>query len=173
MCKCLLGKSENACPQRGCIQTYYYFLCVCVDVCPLEATEAPSISTRRTSVEAPWFHLHSTLFTSKADLCSWSLVVAYVLWLPGRGLWTNWKYRRVPGTRHQVRTIHQKTEYIYEKYRFCTGSFTCRIPLNGYINAYIAFVTYLWRTWGNICIHLVVIISYASFHLLFTVYTIF
>ena len=64
-------------------------------------------------MEASCLHLHPALLASKAGWGSWSSMVAYML-LPGSGLRSNWEYRRVPSTGHQVRTIDENAEYMYE-----------------------------------------------------------
>ena len=52
-------------------------VCVCLELCPSNATKAQPISTPTVSMEAPCLHLHSPLLASKAIL--WSLVVICTL----------------------------------------------------------------------------------------------
>ena len=65
----------------GLLHTNYYFpcLCVCLELCPSNATKAQPISTPTVSVDAPYLHLHSPLLASKSVLSWWSLVVVCTL----------------------------------------------------------------------------------------------
>ena len=82
VCRCLWEHSENVGPQRGFI-THQLLLppsvCVCLELCPSNATKAQPISTPTVSMEAPCLHLHSPLLASKSVLSWWSLVVVCTL----------------------------------------------------------------------------------------------
>ena len=59
-------------------------VCLCIDVCPSHTTHAQTISTRATSVEAPYFALHPPLPASETVLSLWSLVVICALIARGK-----------------------------------------------------------------------------------------
>ena len=96
----------------------------------------------------------------------------------GRGMFFNYQgevqaITRIIGCSHLVpRAIYESTVYMYENIEYVQVPEDPLCNTYGYMNAYVPFVTYVWRTWENICIYLVAMILYAFLHLLrFTEFT--
>ena len=121
----------------------------------------------RASVEAPYLHFHSPLLAPKAVLNSWRMVVVHTLItreLPAVTGITGW-YHLVP------RTIYESTVHMYENIGYFQVPGDHLYNTYEYMNAYAPSVTYVWRTWDNIGIYLVLII-HDFLRFLFTVYII-
>ena len=149
-----------------------FFLSLCIRVCWCvyalrfipNATNAQLISTLAASVEASYLHLHSPLLASKAVLSSWSLVVINMCStcqgeVPAETGITGW-YQLVP------RPIYVRVYFGMKRYQVHL------YHTHEYINAYVPFVTYVWRTCFCCCCTHFLDRGVDDFvHLLFTLYT--
>ena len=90
--------------------------CVCIELCPSNATNAPPISTLAASVEAPYLHLHPPLPAFKDVLSSCRLVV--VCALITREKFQPYFRQAPPGTTHCIR---EHRTYV-RQHRVCTGT---------------------------------------------------
>ena len=95
-------------------------VCVCIELCPSNATKAPSISTLTASVEAPYLHFHFPLPAYEDVSSSWRLVVVCALITtvqPSLGSQAGTSLVP-PGITHYIREHHM---YVRD-YRVCTGT---------------------------------------------------
>ena len=124
--------SENVCPQRWLITIklllFPLSVCVCIDLCPPNATKAIPISAMTPSVEASYLYLHPPLPASKAVSSSWRLVVVYALINTGVTGITS-MYQADTTWNH---ALYTRAQYIctniYGMYRY--QRFACRIRIN-------------------------------------------
>ena len=98
------------------------------------------------SVEAPCLHLHLPLLASKAVLSSWSLVMICALIARGK-LKTEQKFQAGTSSYFQAGTSSYHALYKYDNIGYVEVPEDHLFNTYEYMNAYVPFMTYVWRTW--------------------------
>ena len=111
------------------------------EVCPSNATERRWFLTPRTSVEASSLHLRSSLLVPQAVMSLWSLMVIFAPiargeFKPKLGFQASTSSCHALYKSDNIGYVEVPEDYLYNT--------------NEYINAYVAFGTYVCRTWEHI-----------------------
>ena len=134
--------------------------CVCIELCPSHATNAPPILRSTAFVEAHYLHLYPPLLASKAVLSSFSFQGGntcsnYQEYVPGVTGISGIYQAGTTRTRHYIEGVHSIYVRVYVE---CTGTrFTCSVRT----------VCDVWRR--SIYMHVFGVND--SLHLLITFYT--